>query len=62
MKCLICDSDEVVYSGVDALVYGIGVTEKFCHQCSRAFYEISKYLKQLATLEKIVEESRQQFS
>jgi hypothetical protein len=45
MKCLICDSDELVYSGVDALVYGIGVTEKFCHRCARAFSFISDYLK-----------------
>jgi hypothetical protein len=47
MKCLICESDEVVYSGVDALMYGTGVTEKFCHRCSRAYYEISRYIETL---------------
>jgi hypothetical protein len=47
MKCLICESDEVVYSGVDALMYGIGVTEKFCHRCARAYYEISRYIEKV---------------
>jgi hypothetical protein len=47
MKCLICESDEVVYSGTDALMYGIGVTEKFCHRCARAYYEISQYIEKV---------------
>jgi hypothetical protein len=47
MKCLICESDEVIYSGTDAFMYGIGVTEKFCYKCARAFYEISRYIEKV---------------
>jgi hypothetical protein len=28
-------------------MYGIGVTEKFCHRCARAYYEISQYLEKV---------------
>jgi hypothetical protein len=45
MKCLICESDEVIYSGTDAFMYGIGVTEKFCYRCAGAYYEISRYIE-----------------
>ena len=47
MKCQICESTEVIYSGTDAFMYGIGVTEKFCYRCARAFYEISQYLEKV---------------
>ena len=33
MKCLVCESVEVVYSGVDAFLLGIP-TEKYCYKCA----------------------------
>ena len=47
MKCVICESDEVIYSGVDSIIYGHGITEKFCYRCSKAFYEINQYIDRL---------------
>lgn len=33
MKCEICGSKEIVYSGVDAFLLGIP-TEKYCYGCA----------------------------
>ena len=33
MKCKLCPSDELVYSGIDAFVLGIP-TETYCYDCA----------------------------
>ena len=39
MKCLICGSDEVVMSGIDAFCLGIP-TEKYCYSCANTYKRI----------------------
>lgn len=40
MKCYTkgCESTELVYSGIDALLLGVN-TEKWCYPCANAIYQ-----------------------
>ena len=37
MKCEICNSKDVIMSGVDAFCYGVE-TERFCYECAAKIY------------------------
>ena len=39
MKCNVCGSDEVVYSGIDAFCLGV-VTEKVCYSCANTYAKV----------------------
>ena len=39
MKCQVCQSDEVIYSGVDAFMLGVP-TEKVCYSCAAIYNKV----------------------
>jgi len=51
MKCSVmnCESTELVYSGVDALMLGGIPTEKYCYTCATAYLQISNHLASMVS-------------
>ena len=50
MKCQVpgCESTDLVYSGVDAaMLYETHITERFCHNCSKAYVIIKRAFEAL---------------
>jgi hypothetical protein len=45
-----CNSTELVYSGIDALMLGGIPTETYCYQCANAYNQISNYVEKLVSL------------
>jgi hypothetical protein len=46
MKCIVrgCESDELVYSGVDGFMLGVP-TEKVCYEHANAYAQVSALVK-----------------
>lgn len=44
MKCQICESTEVIFSGTDAFMLGVP-TEKFCYRCANAYALIKQSIE-----------------
>lgn len=44
MNCVVCNSNEVVMSGVDAFVLGV-ITEKFCYDCANKYNKVKSVLE-----------------
>lgn len=44
MKCRVCNNNDVIYSGVDALVYGV-VTEKVCYVCANVYNQVKNIVE-----------------
>ena len=43
MKCQICNSDEIVWSGTDAFVLGVP-TEKVCYSCANTYAQVKEVI------------------
>lgn len=39
MKCKVCESNEVVYSGIDAFCLGVP-TESVCYSCANTYAKV----------------------
>ena len=44
MKCKVCDSDKVIYSGIDAFCLGV-VTEKVCYSCANIYAKVKEIMQ-----------------
>jgi hypothetical protein len=49
-KVINCNSTEIVYSGIDALMLGGIPTETYCYSCANAYNQISIYVEKLVAL------------
>jgi hypothetical protein len=49
-KVINCESTELVYSGIDALMLGGIPTEVYCYKCANAYNQISNYVEKLVAL------------
>ena len=45
-----CESTNLVYSGIDALMLGGIPTEKFCYVCATAYLQISSIVESMVKL------------
>ena len=54
MKCAtpICENTSLIYSGVDAFMLGVPMTEKYCYTCGQAYYTIKNEVDALVESEK----------
>jgi len=49
-KVINCNSTELVYSGIDALMLGGIPTETYCYNCANAYNQISNCVEKLVSL------------
>lgn len=49
-KVINCESTELVYSGVDAMLLGGIPTETYCYKCANAYNQISAKVESLVTI------------
>jgi len=49
MKCKVinCNSTELVYSGIDALMLGGIPTETYCYDCANAYNQVSAQMEKV---------------
>lgn len=52
MKCKVmnCESTNLVYSGIDALMLGGIPTETYCYTCATAYLQISHTIESMVKL------------
>jgi hypothetical protein len=44
MNCKLCDSKEIVWSGIDAFVLGVP-TEKICYLCANTYAAVKQLIE-----------------
>ena len=49
-KVINCNSTELVYSGIDALMLGGIPTETYCYACANSYNQISNYVENKVSL------------
>ena len=52
MKCLSCEKDEVIYSGIDAFLLGVP-TEQVCYDCANTYAKVSAINDRIHGKEKV---------